>query len=102
MSEEADRLIQAMHEYISPILSSLAGGAVGYFATRKRNEALAGKYEDEGDAAKLNAITKQFEILIDGYETRVADLVREIDSLRAEVLALRKALDDRPKQKEKA
>lgn len=43
--------------------------------------------------AAIQAATKT---LIEGYETRVAELTAEVHALRAEVVALRKALDSRP------
>lgn len=99
MSEEAQKLFLAIQDYISPFLSSVAGGTVGYMAAKRKINAEAVKLEAEAEAAQLDSITRHFQALIEGYESRVADLVREVDDLRGEVLALRKALDARPKPK---
>lgn len=47
-------------------------------------------------AAEIDAITRRFETLIDGYENRITDLTAEVTALRKEVADLRKALDRRP------
>ena len=49
------------------------------------------------DALFSEALTQKLQTLIDGYEKRIADLTAEVHSLRDEVKALRKALDDRPR-----
>lgn len=104
ISEEAKNFITALRDYVAPFVVPVAGGAVGYVAGRRKEQAEAGrfdaeatKFEAEAEAAKLDSITRHFEALIEGYETRVKDLVSEIDTLRAEVLSLRQALDKRPR-----
>jgi hypothetical protein len=48
-------------------------------------------------AQEIDAITKRFDTLMDGYENRIKDLTQEVQDLRKEVAALRKALDQRPR-----
>lgn len=90
LSEDGQRLVEAIREYIAPIVAPAAGGAIGYLAARRKLNA-------EADAAQLDAITRHFQALIVGYEARVKDLTAEIDDLRNEVQALRQALDKRPR-----
>lgn len=97
ISEEGQRLIDAIREYVTPYLVPVAGGAIGYIAGQKKMAAEANKLEVEADAAQLDSITRHFQALITGYEARVKDLTDEIEDLRAEVMALRKALDQRPR-----
>ena len=107
ISEEAKNLIQALKDYAAPFVIPVAGGAVGYMAGRRKEQAEAGKFdaeatkfEAEAEAAKLDSITRHFEALIEGYESRVKDLMTEIDNLRSEVLSLRQALDKRPRPRD--
>lgn len=97
LSDEGQKLIEAIHDYLAPIVGPAAGGAIGYFAAKRKLNAEANKLEVEADAAQLDAITRHFQALIVGYEARVKDLTAEIDDLRAEVQALRQALDKRPR-----
>lgn len=97
ISEEGQRLLDAIREYLAPYLIPVAGGAIGYMAGQKKMAAEANKLEVEADAAQLDSITRHFQALIVGYEARVKDLTAEIEDLRAEVMALRQALDKRPR-----
>lgn len=97
ISEEGQRLLDAIREYLAPYLIPVAGGAIGYMAGQKKMAAEANKLEVEADAAQLDSITRHFQALIVGYEARVKDLTAEIEDLRAEVMSLRQALDKRPR-----
>ena len=100
ISDEGQRLIDAIRDYISPFVIPVAGGAIGYVAGRKKINAEANKLDADAQAAQLDAITRHFQALIAGYEARVKDLTDEIDSLRDEVLKLRQALDQRPRPRD--
>jgi len=97
ISDEGQRLVDAIRDYISPFVIPVAGGAIGYVAGRKKINAEANKLDADAQAAQLDAITRHFQALIAGYEARVKDLTDEIDNLRDEVLKLRQALDERPR-----
>lgn len=97
ISDEGQRLVDAIRDYISPFVIPVAGGAIGYVAGRKKIAAEANKLDADAQAAQLDSITRHFQALIAGYEARVKDLTDEIDSLRDEVLKLRQALDERPR-----
>lgn len=99
LSDEGQRLIDAIKDYIAPYAVPVAGGAIGYLAGRGKIRAEANKLDADAQASQLDAITRHFQALIVGYESRVKDLTEEIENLREEVLSLRKALDDRPKSK---
>jgi len=71
------------------------GGILGYTAAAKKNTLLGEHLVAKGDAIQLDAITRHFEALVEGYEKRILDLTKEVDDLRDEVKALRKALDAR-------
>lgn len=96
ISDEAARLLEAIKEY-GAIITAPGGAALGWYLGRRKAEAEAGKIENEGEAAKLDAITRHMEKLIDGYERRIEDLTREVTSLRTEIVELRQALDKRPR-----
>ncbi len=98
LSEEGQRLIEAIHEYLAPMVGPAAGGAIGYLAAKRKLNAEAAKIETDADVAHLDGITRHFQALIAGYEARVKDLTNEIEDLRGEVQALRQALDKRPRQ----
>lgn len=97
ISDEGQRLVDAIKDYIAPFVAPVATGAIGYFAGAKKTDAEANKLDADAQAAQLDAITRHFQALIAGYEARVKDLTDEIDSLRDEVLKLRQALDQRPR-----
>lgn len=95
ISEEAQRFLDALREYS---IALAPGGAIaGWWMGRKKAHAEAAKLMDEGDAIRLDSITRHFQALIDGYEARVKDLTDEVEALRAEVQSLRQALDKRPR-----
>lgn len=103
VSDEAQKFLDALREYLG-IIGPVAGGAVGYLAGRRKIAAEANKLEIEADVAQLDAVTRRFQALIDGYETqarndrsRIDDLTREVMQLRDEIKSLRKALDERPR-----
>ncbi len=97
ISDEGQRLVDAMKDYIAPFVAPVATGAIGYWTGRKKVDAEANKLDADAQAAQLDSITRHFQALIAGYEARVKDLTDEIDSLRDEVLKLRQALDQRPR-----
>ena len=92
ISEEATKLLEAIRDYAST-LTAPGAVALGWFFGRRNANAEAAKLETEGEATKLDAITRHMEKLIDGYEKRIDDLTAEVVSLRAEIVALRRALD---------
>lgn len=47
--------------------------------------------------ALQSLVEARLRTLIDGYEKRIDDLTKEVAMLRAEVISLRKALDERPR-----
>jgi len=73
------------------------GGILGYTAAAKKNTMLGHHLDAKSDAIQLDAITRHFEALVDGYEKRIQDLTKEVEDLREEVKGLRKALDQRPR-----
>lgn len=79
-------LYDILKEFVGPATGSAAGGVVGYVVGKRRLDA-------EADAVSLDAITRHFTALIDGYERRINDLTAEINKLRDEVVSLRLALD---------
>ena len=97
ISDEGQRLVDAIRDYIAPFVAPVATGAIGYWSGRKKFDAEANKLDADAQAAQLDAITRHFQALIAGYEARVKDLTDEIDNLRDEVLKLRQALDQRPR-----
>ena len=83
MSEEAQKFLEALRDYILP-LSGPLGVGVGYVAGQRKTEAEARKLESEASAVALDSMTKNFKILIDGYETKVSSLIHEIEVLNAQ------------------
>jgi hypothetical protein len=81
--------------------SALYGAALfvsalgGFFFAGLRERKTTRTTRQIESAAEIDAITKRFQTLIDGYEQRVKDLTSEVKLLREEVVALRKALDAR-------
>lgn len=96
VSEEAQRFLDTLHQYLLPALGTAATGVVGYIAGRRRDMAEAHKIDAEADTMAIDSVTASFRTLIDGYERRIEDLTAEVTSLRVEVKALRQALDKRP------
>lgn len=96
ISDEAAKLIEAVKDY-GATLTVPGSAAIGWYLGRRKADAEAGKIENEGEAAKLDAITRHMEKLIDGYERRIEDLTKEVTSLRTEIVELRQALDRRPR-----
>lgn len=97
MSEEGQKFLEALHEYLAPFLGAAATAAVGYVAGRRKTNAESAKLESEAGAIPLDAVTRSFQALIDGYEKRIEDLTDEVNALRDEVRALRQSLDKRPR-----
>lgn len=97
MTDEGQDFLHALHEWLAPILGSATAAGIGYFAGHKKTQAEISRIEAERDAAGLDAVTRSFQALIAGYETRIEDLTREVESLRDEVRELRQALDRRPR-----
>lgn len=94
ISDEAAKLLEAIKEYGSTFTAPGAA-AIGWYLGRKKSDAEANKLDSEGDAAKLDSITRHMAALIDGYEKRIDDLTQEVTALRAEIVELRQALDRR-------
>lgn len=97
MTDDAQRFLDALHEYLLPALGTAATGVVGYLAGRRKDVAEANKIEAEADVMAIDSVTASFKALIDGYERRIEDLTAEVTSLRDEVKKLRQALDERPR-----
>lgn len=97
VSEDAQRFLEALHDYLVPVIGPAATGLIGFAVGRHKDRAEASKIEAEGDALALDSVTASFKALIDGYERRIEDLTAEVTSLREEVKALRQALDKRPR-----
>lgn len=96
MSDDAQKFIDAIHDYLVPVIGPAATGIIGYVVGRKRDTAEANKIDAEADKMAIDTITSSFQTLIDGYERRIEDLTTEVNALRDEVKELRKALDKRP------
>lgn len=96
MTQDAEKLLEAIHDYLVPVIGPAATGLVGYLAGRGRNAAEINKMDAEADKTALDSITSSFQTLIDGYEKRIEDLTAEVGALREEIKELRKALDKRP------
>lgn len=84
---------------IAPFATSAVSGAAGWWIGRRERlakitqlEAQNRKKVEDETAAVIDAITRRFQTLINGYEARVKDLMTEIHSLRDEVVQLRQAL----------
>jgi len=98
ISEDAQRFLEALHDYLVPIIGPAATGIIGFAVGRRKDRAEANKIEAEADVIALDSVTASFKALIDGYERRIEDLTAEVTSLRDEVKALRQALDQRPRR----
>jgi len=90
-------LWELVKDFFVPVGGPAIGGVLGYVAARRKNDILADQVDAKSDAIQLDAITRHFEALIQGYEKRIVDLTTEIDALRDEIKDLRKALDKRPR-----
>lgn len=88
-------LWEMVKDFFVPVGGPAVGGLLGYLAARQKNQILDGHLDAKGDAIQLDAITRHFEALIDGYEKRINDLTSEVHQLRDEVKKLRQALDAR-------
>jgi ubiquinone biosynthesis protein UbiJ len=97
MSDDAQRFLDALHDYIVPVIGPAASGIVGFALGRGKDKAMAAKIEADADATALDSITNSFQTMIEGYERRIEDLTAEVTALRNEVKALRQALDQRPR-----
>lgn len=78
------------------LITALGGGGVmGAFATKALDWLLARKkVAIEEEATLSKTVEARLKTLIDGYESRIADLTQEVHQLRDEVISLRKALDE--------
>jgi t-SNARE complex subunit (syntaxin) len=97
ISEDAQRFLEALHDYLVPLIGPAATGFVGFVVGRKKNSAEANKIDAEADVLAIDSITCSFQALINGYERRIDDLTTEVTELREEIKELRKALDVRPR-----
>jgi cell division protein FtsB len=88
-------LWEMVKDFFVPVGGPAVGGLLGYLAARQKNQILDDHLDAKGDAIQLDAITRHFEALIDGYEKRINDLTSEVHQLRDEVKKLRQALDAR-------
>ena len=105
MSEDAQRFIDALHDYLIPVIGPAATGIVGFILGKRKDNAEAAKIEADADATALDSITHSFQTMIAGYERRIEDLTAEVNALRDEVKELRKALNastaiNRPRESE--
>ena len=73
----------------------LVGAFGGFLVARRRDRKADAVSQHLESAAEIDAITKRFETLINGYEERVNDLMGEVKLLRGEVIALRAELSAR-------
>jgi hypothetical protein len=96
ISEDAQRFLETLHDYLVPVIGPAATGLIGFAVGRHKDRAEANKIDAEADAMAIDSVTASFKALIDGYERRIEDLTEEVVSLRKEVKALRQALDKRP------
>jgi cell division protein FtsB len=104
--QAAQSLWLQIKDFLTPFLPPAITGYLGYAAAKHKitsDERLADqKQQNEDkkeiiavDAAQSDSMTRRFEALMDGYETRIHDLTQEVQQLREEVKSLRKALDQR-------
>lgn len=91
---------------IASILTSGIGAFAGWWLGRRERLAKIQSMEtqhrkdaEEETGVIIDAITRRFQTLIDGYESRVRDLMEEIHSLREEVRQLRQVLASAPEPK---
>jgi predicted RNase H-like nuclease (RuvC/YqgF family) len=91
-SSDPATFLELVRDYVVPAGGPL-GVAIGWFVGRRRSAADARKIEKEADILVSDAMTRQFQALIGGYELRISDLTAEVHSLREEVKNLRVALD---------
>lgn len=92
---------------VTPIATTALGALTGWWMGRHERLAKIAQIErqhrkavEEETAAVIDAVTRRFQTLIDGYEARVKDLMMEIHSLREEVKQLRHVLASAPAQSE--
>ena len=83
----------------SGLLAPVLTGAIAWWIGRKERigklQTLEQDHQKAAEAeaaAVIDAITRRFQALIDGYEARVKDLLNEIQSLRNQVTELRDKL----------
>jgi hypothetical protein len=96
--------------WVPTLIAVITGGLalVGVFASnRVSSRKDAADHEDrlnaaedkerldriQADAAHSDSLTRRFQSLMDGYESRIKDLTDEVSGLRGEVRSLRQALD---------
>jgi hypothetical protein len=88
---------------IGGILGAAASWFTGWHMMRHDNQKTAIEEQDRvaikhrqerlDDAAIIDALTRRFQTLIEGYEKRIADLTAEVKLLRTEVINLHARLD---------
>ena len=96
ISEDAQRFLEALHDYLVPVIGPAATGVVGFLVGRRKDNALANKIDAEADVMAIDSVTASFKTLIDGYERRIEDLTKEVTALRIEVRELRQELNGKP------
>ena len=94
---------------VAQLGTTALGALTGWWLGRRERLAKIAQIEqqhrkavEEETAAVIDAITRRFQTLIDGYEARVKDLMAEIHSLREEVKGLRQVLAAAPPQSTRA
>jgi biotin-(acetyl-CoA carboxylase) ligase len=94
---------------LAPFIGPIIGGGVGWVAGRRKTDAevrltYAGARKAEAEADKAEAETQQiiesilvekFKEIVDAYEKRCAAMEKKIDAQETEIIALRKALDEK-------
>lgn len=98
MSDGSPTFWEVIRDFFVPVGGPAMGAVLGFVAARRKTEVLNEHLDAKNDAIQLDAITRHFEALVEGYEKRILDLTREVDGLRDEVKSLRKALDARARQ----
>jgi len=110
MADGATDWLQAAGSAAAAGAAGIVTALIGYLTGRGVNKETARKIAAEADklgaetdraetdaeAALVAALNERIGLLIKGYEQRIEDLTNEVHSLRAEIVSLRKALDERP------
>lgn len=116
MADGATDWLQAAGSAAAAGAAGIVTALIGYLTGRGVNKETARKIAAEADklgaetdraetdaeAALVAALNERIGLLIKGYEQRIEDLTNEVHSLRAEIVSLRKALDEHPRGAPKA